>query len=241
MTISDWVMVLAVLLAPLVAVQVSKRLDIRREVRGRKLAVFRALMTTRATKLGTAHVEALNMIDVEFHGEGSDDKVVRNAWKQYLDHLNRYSDSEAWGAKADDLFVELLHNMGRGLGYDFDKVHIKNQSYWPQAHGNLEWEQQLYRRGVIELLHGKRSLPVHAVERQATQDIQAPDARAGTLQKTSADESDLWRRRAGVARSGTPARDARSATPGNLLESVLLTLARSIRGHIALIGSQRTH
>jgi hypothetical protein len=55
----------------------------------------------------------------------------------------------------------MLHKMAQVLEYDFDKTHIKNSSYAPVAHGNLEEQQEAIRKGVIELLDGKRKLPIH--------------------------------------------------------------------------------
>ena len=59
---------LAVLLSPLIALQVSDRLQQSRERRQRKVHVFRTLMATRAAALAPDHVQALNVIDVEFYG-----------------------------------------------------------------------------------------------------------------------------------------------------------------------------
>jgi hypothetical protein len=62
MTISDGLMLLAVLFAPLAAVQVQKWLEHHREDRERKLRIFKTLMATRATALSQEHVQALNMM-----------------------------------------------------------------------------------------------------------------------------------------------------------------------------------
>ena len=82
-TISDGLMICAVILAPLIAVQVDKYLEKKRNKKGRKLGIFKTLMATRGRALDPRHVEALNMIDLEFEGE----KSVTDAWKAYLDHL----------------------------------------------------------------------------------------------------------------------------------------------------------
>jgi hypothetical protein len=64
MSLDNIIMIAAVLLGPVVAVQVSTLLESRRERRRRQLGVFRTLMTTRALATSPLHVEALNMIDV---------------------------------------------------------------------------------------------------------------------------------------------------------------------------------
>ena len=94
--ISEWIMVGAVSVAPLLAVQVQKYLEILRERRSRKVNVFQTLMATRAARVSAAHVQALNMIDIEFYGRRifwfvfrtRSEKGILEAWKIYLDHLN---------------------------------------------------------------------------------------------------------------------------------------------------------
>ena len=160
-TISDWLMILAVLAAPLIAVQVQKRLEHMREVRERKLRVFKTLMATRAATISPDHVQALNMIDLEFNGKKY--KKVTDAWKTYLDHLGSYpKDDERlqaiWADKRVDLLARLLSEMGASLGYSFDDVHIKKGIYAPEAHAQTEDELLLIRRGLIRLLYGDAEL-----------------------------------------------------------------------------------
>ena len=161
MTTSDWLMILAVLLAPVVAIQVSVYLAGRAQKRQQRLTIFRTLMTTRAARMAFDHVNALNMIDVEFAGNDKASKAVRAAWKAYLDHLNSGTEAtEVWNARSEDLFVDLLHTMAVSLGYEFDKTHIRRNAYYPKGYGENEWDQLVIRRGIRELLEGKRVLPV---------------------------------------------------------------------------------
>ena len=74
---------------PVLAVEVQKRSERKREQRSRRLGIFRTLMATRLQMLGWEHVQALNVIDVEFYGSSSEEKAVLNDWKAYLDHLNQ--------------------------------------------------------------------------------------------------------------------------------------------------------
>ena len=66
MTTADWMQVLAMLVSPLLAVQATRWIDRARESRARRVNIFRVLMATRAAGLPPAHVEALNLIAVEF-------------------------------------------------------------------------------------------------------------------------------------------------------------------------------
>jgi len=170
MTISDVLMILAVLIAPLAAIQVQKWLEHHREDRERKLRIFKTLMA-RAVTLSPEHVQALNMIDLEFCGRKY--KKVTNAWKEYLDHLGDFpKDDEkqfpVWNDKKADLLAHLLMEMGKSFSYDFDAVHVKKGIYMPQGHADIEEGNILIRRGLIGLLYGKASLkmdvqsfPVH--------------------------------------------------------------------------------
>ena len=161
MSISDALMILAVLLAPFVAVQVQKWLEFGRERRSRKMDVFRTLMTTRANPVSLPHVQALNMIDIEFSGTGQEAKAVVEAWKLYHDHLNTPDeDTSRWRNRSGELLVDLLYLMSRSLGYEFDKVQLKRGIYSPQAHGDEIMYQQLARRAVLDILRGNRAIPI---------------------------------------------------------------------------------
>ena len=161
MTTTDILMILATAASPLIAVQVTRYLDDRNEMRSRKLQVFKTLMATRAQTLSPAHVEALNRIDLEFSAKRKKEKAVLDVWQQYLDHLgNRALEAPVWQSKRVDLLVDLMHAMAGALDYDFNKTQIKNGTYSPIAHGQMEEEQEAFRRMMLELLEGKRVLPM---------------------------------------------------------------------------------
>lgn len=161
MDLKDWLVVLATLLSPVIAVQVTEFLGRRRQVRDEQLRIFRTLMATRASTLEIAHVQALNTIDVVFSGKSAEQEAVRRQWKQYLDHLNdKTYPREHWETRRKELLVDLLDTMGQHLGFNFDKTHLKNQSYYPQGYGDLEAEQAALRRATFEVVSGKRPLPM---------------------------------------------------------------------------------
>jgi hypothetical protein len=156
-TLSDAIMIAAVLLAPLVALRVSAWLEDRKEKRLRKGWIFRTLIATRAANLSERHVEALNLIDIDFY----DSESVRNAWKIYIDHLSdRNFPAEQWAERRVQLLSELLLAMSKHLGYKFDIVHLKRAVYAPQGHGDRESELDVIRRGLAEVLMHQRTLPV---------------------------------------------------------------------------------
>lgn len=161
MDLKDWLTVIATLLSPLIALQISELLTSRKQAREEQLRIFKVLMSTRAANLDPRHVECLNLIDVVFHSNARKEVEVRRLWKQYLDHLSdKGYPKDSWGSKRVELLVELLHAMAVFLGFDFDKTHIKNQCYYPDGYGDLENVQGTIRRSLAEILSGRRSLPI---------------------------------------------------------------------------------
>lgn len=68
---------------------------------------------------------------------------------------------DQWVTQRIDFLVDLLHTMALVLNYEFDKTHIKNSAYAPVAHGDIEDQQAAVRMGVIDILEGKRVLPMY--------------------------------------------------------------------------------
>lgn len=125
---------LAILLAPLIALEVSRRLEVRREKRRRQLDLFGTLMTTRNARLSPAHVNALNAIDVVFAGRRSEH--VRKAWAEYLKILSDKTldpTGEVWNKEVLDRFVSLLFCMSAYLGCGLNENDIRDGSYLPTA------------------------------------------------------------------------------------------------------------
>lgn len=173
--LTDLVMIFAVLAAPWIAIHIQRRLDAAAEKRSRKRAIFRTLMATRATRISGDHVAALNMIDLEFYGESkagrqiqtqADRKVV-DTWRVYLDSLvfGQPGDPgfDARVEQSREKFVDLLYEMSRALGYNFDKVLLKQGVYSPIAHGEFELQDRAIRQGLARILSGEAALGVTAI------------------------------------------------------------------------------
>jgi hypothetical protein len=167
--VKDWLVIVAALLGPILAVQAQKAVEGLRERRGRKLWVFHNLMATRAGRLSADHVQALNMIDLAFYGSrifgisrrSRSEQAVIDAWREYHDHLGDKFDEESfamWNTKGDELFINLLFAIAKDVGFKFDRVQLKKGSYTPIAHGNLEYEQNAIRKLALKLLSGESSL-----------------------------------------------------------------------------------
>jgi Family of unknown function (DUF6680) len=154
---SQWIMVAAMLLGPILAVQIQKFLEASRELRRTRMNLFHTLMQTRGNRLDPAHVQALNSIDLLFHK----DKKVVDAWRIYHDHLTSLdrSSSDAqldqWVKRDEDYLVELLAALSRVLGYDFDTVRLKRAIYAPRAHAEHQSDSEMIRRSLADILSGK--------------------------------------------------------------------------------------
>jgi len=171
-TISDGLIIAATLIGPILAVQAQKWLEVMREKRHRKQYVFHQLMATRAARLSPEHVQALNMIDLTFYNgrrfgriRTAKEQAVIDAWKEYLDHLSQ-DHGDRWEAaisKRDELFINLLHVIAADVGYEFNRVELAKGAYSPQAHGDLEKEQQQVRKLILGLLSGDSSINMNVV------------------------------------------------------------------------------
>lgn len=163
MQVRDWLNVLillatvaAIILGPIAAVKITLKHEVSKEQKRRKYETFHTLMKTRRVTLSAEHVTALNVIQIEFH---DDDKVI-SAYKKYIDNLagpklapnatqeevTRYIETR------DDVFNELMFEIGRHLGFSLDKRELAKYSYAPHGWGLMESEQNSIRSLALELL-----------------------------------------------------------------------------------------
>lgn len=165
--------ILAIVVGPILAIEVQKLLEKRREALFRKLLIYKTLMATRGTILSPQHVEALNLIDIEFNSRDRKEKKVLDAWRVYRDHLgeSRKGDDQpdntevkAWLDRRVELLTRLLSEMGQFLGYDFDEVQIRKGSYYPTLLGTVEDESHQIRSQFARVLRGEVSIPMKVTE-----------------------------------------------------------------------------
>jgi len=150
--LSDWVIAGCTLLGPVLAVQAQKWVEGFREKKARRLTIFRTLMATRATNLSPAHVEALNAVPIDFYK----DKPVMDAWEEYFMHLTTEpAGNPSWGQRRIDLFVKLLVLIGSRVGYRFNVAQM-NRIYFPNAHSELDADQDFVRKSIVALFKGDK-------------------------------------------------------------------------------------
>ena len=173
--VKDWITISAIIIGPILAIQIQKLLERTRNKKNRRLTLFYTLMSTRATRLSNEHVTALNLIDIEFYGrkifsikyQTPKEKSITNAWKIYNDQLSLpYSPDQfsAWNERGYQLFINLLYKMSNALGYDFDEVQIKRDCYRPAGHGELENDQYRIRKAIIAMFSGAIPIPIKQFE-----------------------------------------------------------------------------
>ncbi len=161
--ITDIIMMIAIVIGPIIAVQITEYLRHKKDSRDRKVHIFRTLMATRSATLAPEHIQALNLVDLEFHSSDTQDKRVLDAGRLYMDHLNDHAyPKETWQTRRVELLVELLYEMSTTLGYHFDKVQIKAGSYYPSGYSDIENEQQQIRKLLLDILKGDKKLPMIA-------------------------------------------------------------------------------
>ena len=169
----DLITIVAIVVGPITAVQVQKRIEAFRSRQDSQLHIFRTLMATRATRLNPEHVMALNLIDLNFSEKRKREKPVVRSWRVLLDQFGKYPRIENYqnrldeykialnsaDTKSQELLIDLLSKMSDALGYDFETIHISNGCYAPTGHAEIENDQTLIRKGVIAMLGGQ--IPVN--------------------------------------------------------------------------------
>ncbi len=177
METKDWIIVLATLLGPVLAVQAQKWVESMREQRGRKVRVFTQLMATRAARLSSEHVQALNMIDLVFYGgfvfgihhRTRKEQAILDAWKEYHDNLSSGAElpevpQQTHFTQRGELFLNLLYAMAQDVGYRFDRVQLKRGAYTPVAHEEIESDQRALRKVLLQTMSGESPLTMKVLQ-----------------------------------------------------------------------------
>src|ERR1017187_3773651 len=95
--VTDIIMIIAVFAGPVVAVQITEYLRRREDSHKRKVHIFRTLMSTRNATLAVIHIEALNLVEVDFDAAKPKERGVLDCWRLYISHLNDHDyPKETW-------------------------------------------------------------------------------------------------------------------------------------------------
>lgn len=138
---SDFIIVVATLLGPILAVQIQvireqlqsktyTEIHKKQEAESRQLLAFRQMMAFRANPLDPLFVQALNIVPVDFKGVA----LVENAWKKYFQQLCiRQNTQDNWIELCNDRRCELLAAMASHLGYEFSLQELKDEKYMAEG------------------------------------------------------------------------------------------------------------
>ncbi|AEA59584.1 DUF6680 family protein [Burkholderia gladioli] len=163
--VTDLAIIMATFMGPVFAVWAQKKLDRSRAQRDAREKVFNVLMSTRATWISPARVEALNMIPIVFYGNKGALKGIGDAHRALLHHFSQTQSEDewqqkAWQSKRLDLDVKLLRLIGRHLGYEFPELDLETQHYFPVGLTDRIVDEESIRRGLARILSGKAALPI---------------------------------------------------------------------------------
>jgi hypothetical protein len=86
-------------------------------------------MATRRMAISNEHVNAINLVEVEFYKC----KSVEAAWVNYKNHLNDTNrpEDEAWREKKENLLAKLLAEIASVLGFKIPAIDIFKGGYAP--------------------------------------------------------------------------------------------------------------
>ncbi|MBO9826996.1 hypothetical protein J7373_01900 [Xanthomonas sp. A2111] len=170
-TISDWLIILATMLGPILAVQAQKWVERKRRVSDMRSWIFTTLMTTRANRLTAPHIEALNSITIAFNDSGRrlrsrKCQLVLDRWREYIAHLNVRLGGDRdelirHNTQIVELFTNLLESMAAERGFEFDRVEIANGAYHPQAVVDNTEMGSAMMENALRVLRGDQAIRIY--------------------------------------------------------------------------------
>ena len=162
LTADTWAIAVATCLGPILAVALTLGFTYWRETSGtkynRRLSVFRTLMATRRVGISPEHVNAINLVEVDFHGCAA----VEAEWKIYKNHLHDDTkpEDESWHRTKEKLLSKLLFEIAKVLKFNIPAIEIFEGGYAPRgwAHRDMRYT------GALEYMHelreGTKTLPL---------------------------------------------------------------------------------
>lgn len=152
----------AIVWGPIKAVQITRANDDAREKLRRQFDIFHSLMKTRRFVLSPEHVMALNMVQVDFYKKPKIDAAYRIYMALLSREVPQPADPTAlrFFEEQEDALYDLLYEIGAELGYHYDKRDLKKLAYGPRGWETEETQQRSLRGMMVELLAGRRAVPV---------------------------------------------------------------------------------
>lgn len=165
--------IVAILLSPVIALMISSLAQNRKFKRAERMSIFTTLMATRHSPIMEENVRALNIIDVMFH----DCRQVRQLWREYFEMLcNKGLDNEQGYATRQRKNLELIHEMGKALGYGKEITHLDvDRVYYPVGLGMQSEKAQQIADELLRVLKATQALSVTQRSRTASRRKEAAD------------------------------------------------------------------
>lgn len=170
MSLTDILTIFAIIIGPIFAVVITRYFDTERLKKEKQLFIFRSFMKTRKMPLHPEHVDALNLIEVEFHKK---EKII-SAYHKYIDYRHEAlpsgssDDQDRHSRRGNNYFLDLLYEISNELGYEFDKSDLERFSYTPIGWGQDDFRARKNASLITDLLEGRIALPVTPMQPRAT-------------------------------------------------------------------------
>ena len=144
------VQIVAVAIVPIIVWFIGVKYQDRKAKKDAQQRLFLTLMANRQKyPISQEWVDALNCIDVVFQ----DNIKVRNAWREYLDSLNKKS---AHFDNQNTYKLDLLSEIAESLGYKQLKQTEIDRFYSPVYFGSQQSRQEiLFNESLRVLMHSK--------------------------------------------------------------------------------------
>ena len=188
MTTNEILTLIALIAGPVAAVIITRYQDDQRQYHGRRMDIFRTLMRTRRAALSPDHIGALNLVEIEF----ADEPAVVLAWKELFTHFGTAHGrrgeekieglteqkeiekrNEAFGGRLvqerQRLLAKLLHAIAKAEGFKIEQLEIFDGSYTPQFWSDIETEQAIIRKFVVDLAYARKVVPMGLLDYRSAQ------------------------------------------------------------------------
>ena len=157
MSADTWAIAAATGLGPILAVLITFWRDGRTSLKTRRLWVFRTLMATRRVGISAEHVNALNLVEVDFYGC----TAVQRHWQMYKEFLfTDAPENEVWRERKERLLANLLFEMAASLRFAIPAIEIFRGGYAPKGWAHRENRQNEAQEFVYELSKGTKIVPI---------------------------------------------------------------------------------
>ncbi|WP_328706659.1 DUF6680 family protein [Citrobacter portucalensis] len=74
-----------------------------------------------------------------------------------------------WNQTSNNLFLDLLSEIAKDIGYDFERVQLQTAIYSPMAHGAIENDKLKIRQGLAAIFSGENALKMEIINIPARQ------------------------------------------------------------------------